>query len=182
MRWFGEEPPTRGEILFDQVIVLPEIINVLASQLVQTNTLLDSQTTNTHPSPPPDKRASSLGVSVSFLHFQSCDSLCQRMSNLHDCSDPCNSKFIFNLPASSPIRATVAVPCGLATWITIHTSAPGCKIASTAPSLLPLRTLRSRARASFEPTRNQPPPRFFRDSREHPGERVSMRIFPSRAT
>src|SRR5699024_3183114 len=37
----------------------------LASQLVQTNTLLDSQTTNTHPPPQPENRVTATaGISV----------------------------------------------------------------------------------------------------------------------
>src|SRR5699024_2499088 len=93
-------------------------------KLVQTNTLLDSQTTNTHPSPQPQKRAMLTGGIRFNVHFSSCDSPCRRMSTLHRCVDPCNSKFIFVSPGSLPIRATVTVPCGSATWTTIHTSAP----------------------------------------------------------
>src|SRR5699024_9824279 len=58
------------------------------------------------------------------LHFSSCDSPCRRMSTLHRCFDPRNSKFIFDSPESLPIRATVTVPCGSATRSTIHTSTP----------------------------------------------------------
>jgi hypothetical protein len=119
--------------MFDRVIVSPEIKNVLASQLVQTNTLLDSQTTNTHPSPHQPKTACSLGVSVSVLHFSSCDLPCRRISTLHRSFDPCNSKFIFDLPESLPVRATVAVPCGLATRTTLHTSSPVRKTDPFAP-------------------------------------------------
>ena len=39
-------------------------------KLVQTNTLLDSQTTNTHPSPQPKKEPCSLGASVSMYTFR----------------------------------------------------------------------------------------------------------------
>src|SRR5699024_11757269 len=49
------------------------------------------------------------------LHFSSCDSPCRRMSTLHRCVDPRNSKFIFDSPEPLPIRATVTVPCGSAT-------------------------------------------------------------------
>ena len=140
--------PHEGEPLFGQVIVLPENKNVLASQLVQTNTLLDSQTTNTHPSPHHTIRSMFTGGISSCLHFSSCDSLCQRMSTLHGCSDPRNSKFIFGLPVSFPIRATVAVPCGLATWTTIHTSSATCKTAPHVPTPPLRKTPRSRANVS----------------------------------
>src|SRR5699024_6061136 len=70
------------------------------------------------------KRAMFTGGIRFNVHFSSCDSPCRRMSTLHRCVDPCNSKFIFVSLESLPIRATVTVPCGSATWTTIHTSAP----------------------------------------------------------
>ena len=88
------------------------------------------------------------GYQFHCVHFSSCDSLCQRMSTLPGCFDPCNSEFISGLLASFPIRATVAVPCVLATWITIHTSATACKTAATVPSPRLREPPRSRARSS----------------------------------
>lgn len=53
----------------EHVIVLPEKM-FLASLFVQTNTLLDSQTTHTHPSPhQPNKQACTPGVSVSIICY-----------------------------------------------------------------------------------------------------------------
>src|SRR5699024_10231093 len=61
------------------------------------------------------------------LHFSSCDSPCRRMSTLHRCVDPRNSKIIFDSPESLPIRATVTVTCSSATRSTIHTWTPARK-------------------------------------------------------
>src|SRR5699024_9769032 len=89
--------------------------------------------THTHHHHPKNERVH-WGYQFHCVLFSSCDSLCQRMSTLPGCFDPCNSEFISGLLASFPIRATVAVPCVLATWITIHTSATACKTAATVPS------------------------------------------------
>ncbi|SDR81856.1 hypothetical protein SAMN04489751_0545 [Brevibacterium sandarakinum] len=110
-----------------------KILMFLASLSVQTNTLLDSQTTNTHPSPH-QKTVRSPGVSVSFVYFSPCGSLYQRISTLQCCFDLRNLKFIFNSLGSNLIGVTVAVPCGLATRYTLHTSETVCKMGRFDPS------------------------------------------------
>jgi hypothetical protein len=109
--------------MFDRVIVSPE--NKCSGITTCSNKHAIGFSNHKHTPITTHNSARSLGVSVSVVHFSSCDSLCQRMSTLHGCFGPCNSKFIFVLPESFPMRATVAVPCDSATRTTLHTSTSG---------------------------------------------------------